>query len=100
MWQCKKCDYKNSNSSEKCHGLDCKAIRDSDAVEIPQAIVNLEIDKMETIEDYCPKCMKKQFFSKDSRKTFRWRWRCHGCHKLFHHKKDKKKKMESEVKID
>lgn len=97
MWQCKKCNYKNSNSSEKCHGENCAGIRESDAHEVPIAVINLQQDKIETIEDYCPVCRKNQFFSKDSRKAFRWRWKCHGCHKLFKHKKDKKNKPKNQT---
>lgn len=91
MWQCNICNNKNSNSSLKCHGMKCNGIRQDDAHEIPIAVVNEEESKIESILDYCPVCKKEQYFSKDSQKMFRWRWKCHGCKKLFKHKKDKKK---------
>ena len=50
MWQCKKCNHKNNNSSEKCHGHNCNGIRG----EIP--------DKTKKVLDNCPKCNKETIF--------------------------------------
>ena len=91
MWICKKCNFKNTTSSLNCHGRECDGKRDINAVEIPKVIQNE--DNIETVEDYCPVCKKDQFFSKDSKKMLRWRWKCHGCKKLFNRKKDKKPKV-------
>ena len=98
MWQCKLCNFKNSNSSMNCHGQKCFGIRETDAHEIPTAVIKEKEDQLETVLDYCPVCKKEQYFSKDSRKTFRWRWKCHGCKKLYHRKKDKVKKKKVEWK--
>lgn len=100
MWQCKKCNFKNSNSSAKCHGGLCDGVRENDAFEMPIAVMNENEDKSETVRDYCPVCKKDEFFSKDSRKSFRWRWKCHGCKKLFHRKKDKKPKKQLTIPDD
>ena len=51
MWQCNKCNYKNNNSSEKCHGNNCKAPRGY----IP--------DNKKKVLDNCPKCNKETIFT-------------------------------------
>ena len=50
MWECKICGYQNNNSSEKCHGLNCKALRGY----IP--------DNKKKVLDNCPKCAKETIF--------------------------------------
>lgn len=50
MWQCQKCEYKNSNGSEKCHGKNCNGKRG-------------EIKKnTKQVLDSCPKCNKETIF--------------------------------------
>lgn len=89
MWECKICNFKNSNSSLNCHGAGCRGKRDEVAINIPKAVLNTKESMVDTREDYCPVCKKRSFFSKDKRKRFRLRYRCHGCHKMFRFHKDK-----------
>lgn len=100
MWQCGKCSFHNGNSSKTCHGKECDGKRDSDAIIIPISVINEQKSQLETVIDYCHICKKNQYFSKDSRKHFRWRWKCHGCKKLFHYKPDKVKKAKTVVPDD
>lgn len=51
MWECKKCGYKNNNSSEKCHGHKCDGVRGF----VP--------DKKKKVLDNCPKCDKETVFT-------------------------------------
>ena len=51
MWQCKKCNYKNSNGSEKCHGKDCKEKRSYEFIKQTKQVL-----------DSCPKCNKETVF--------------------------------------
>ena len=83
MWECKQCFYKNNNSTERCHGKNCKAEREFQALEIPVAIQNEGKDQEETVYDWCSVCGKDQYFTKTGRVNFRMRYKCHGCHKPF-----------------
>ena len=73
MWKCKKCNHKNNNSSEKCHGLYCEAKREIDSYEKPVEIQKEK--KIKQIYDYCPACKKDMFFTET-----RWKgskaWSC------------------------
>ncbi len=55
MWLCKKCKHKNNNSSEKCHGHNCKGKRDQSDFETP-------IHKRKQVLDLCPKCNQETVF--------------------------------------
>jgi hypothetical protein len=83
MWQCKRCKTNNNNSSKKCHGKNCKGIREQTALELPTEIVKAKQEMEQTVYDFCSVCMKDQYFSKTIKKSFRQLWRCHGCHKTF-----------------
>lgn len=83
MWQCSLCQTKNNNSSETCHGPDCKGIRGEIAMELPVSVVNEDIARDETVYDYCPVCIKDQYFSRNKKKAFKKLWMCHGCHNHF-----------------
>ena len=69
MWICKKCNYKNNNSSEKCHGHECDGIKALDGIiqlkEISKKERTFDITK-HTIEpyvrDYCQNCREKTIF--------------------------------------
>lgn len=50
MWKCQKCEYKNSNNSEKCHGKNCDGNRGELKKNIKQVL------------DSCPKCIKETVF--------------------------------------
>lgn len=50
MWICNKCQYKNNNSSETCHGKNCDGVRGK------------QIDKTKKVLDNCPKCNKETVF--------------------------------------
>ena len=52
MWKCKKCNHKNSNSSEKCHGKNCNGIREIVAFELPIQLVRAITRKR--VYDFCP----------------------------------------------
>lgn len=79
MWECKRCHFKNNNSSHNCHGPSCKAVVKKDAIELPQVLLKPEEEK---VWDYCKVCLKDQWFSRFRHKT-KLRWRCHGCHRMF-----------------
>lgn len=83
MWLCKQCGYKNNNSSERCHGENCKALRNTEALELPTVLINEKKEMDKTVYDWCSVCAKDQFFSKIKRVRFRMMYRCHGCHKTF-----------------
>lgn len=77
MWQCPRCNFENQNSSKRCHGIDCDE---------PTTINPSVEETNDTVLDFCPVCKKEMHFSKDSKKRLRWRWKCHGCKKLFRRK--------------
>lgn len=69
MWICNQCEYKNQDSSRKCHG--CKN-------HAPP-----EVAEQNKIQDkfwaFCPKCDKKVIVSRDGLVQFKPIWKCHGC---------------------
>lgn len=83
MWICKQCDYKNNNSSQRCHGEKCKALRQFEALEIPKKILNEKKEFEKTVYDWCSVCQKDQYFTKTGRVNLKMRYICHGCHKPF-----------------
>lgn len=79
MWLCNKCGFKNSNSSEKCHGYNCKAIKEKQVFENPIVVKKEKLVKR--IYDYCPIHQKDVIWVEG-----KWHgkkvWRCtHGGHK-------------------
>lgn len=96
MWLCNKCGFKNTNSSEKCHGIDCKGMREDHAVELPTSIKK----EKEAIFDYCPTCKSMQYFSWAKWKKIVSGWRCHKCLKFYRIKKEKGKKKNLTVPED
>lgn len=74
MWKRKQCFYKNNNSSERCHGKNCKAEKQHEAIltQEQQKSKNLEIKRM--VLDDCPKCKKETKFT-----YLRWK----GKHKIY-----------------
>ena len=56
MWECKKCDYKNSNSNLTCHGKDCDGRHDLDSkIKIEKHNEKkIKPKKINRIYDYCP----------------------------------------------
>ena len=76
MWKCNLCNYKNNNSSEKCHGLNCKGIKEINASQLPTQDANkAKIKKDKRIYDFCPACKDDKFFT-----SVRWKgkkaWSC------------------------
>lgn len=74
MWECRKCNYKNNNSSKTCHGDKCNGMRESDAVAIPLRLIPSK-KKVKKLYDFCPACGKDMFFT-----PTRWKgkkaWSC------------------------
>ena len=79
MWTCKRCKTKNNNSSEKCHGKNCKAERQKDAVLTQEQQKSIELEVKRMVLDDCPKCKKETKFT-----FLRWKgkdkiYRCVEC---------------------
>jgi len=75
MWQCTKCNHKNNKSSEKCHGLDCKATKQHDGIielrELPK-----KQKKVKAVLDYCESCKKDMLFTPTKWKGKTGYWAC------------------------
>ncbi len=56
MWECKKCHFKNNNSSEKCHGVECEGTKSKNAKKKPGEVQNEHVP--ERIYDFCLVCKK------------------------------------------
>jgi len=55
MWQCNKCDFKNSNSNQNCHGSNCDGQRGLDSkVRIEKHNEKKRYKKINRIYDFCP----------------------------------------------
>jgi len=76
MWICKQCKTSNNNSSKKCHGENCKALRDNEAIELPVQLTKHKDTKK--VYDYCPKCWKDTWWLKTSYKGKK-AWKCIEC---------------------
>lgn len=67
MWLCEKCNHKNNNSSERCHGLNCNEKRS-------YIFTQEHVENKERVLDTCPKCRKETIFtfkrSKGKKKIF------------------------------
>ena len=66
MWQCQKCEYKNSNSSEKCHGMGCNEKRSYDfikpVVKTVKGIIPIKKEIDPFVRDFCQACKEKRIF--------------------------------------
>lgn len=69
MWICSKCNHKNNNSSEKCHGHECNAIKSLDGIiqlrDISKKEKTFDIKKVKVepyVKDYCQNCREKTIF--------------------------------------
>lgn len=81
MWQCKQCFYKNNNSTKKCHGDNCKALRDLEAYELPIKIIKEAKKKDPRVYDFCPNCRKDTFWL-PRRYEGKKAWSCTVCYKI------------------
>lgn len=81
MWKCKQCGFINNNSSEKCHGMNCKALRQYEAVTLPEKLV--KPIKTKDVLDYCPVCKKDNKFVYVGRRKLQKVFKCVQCHKEF-----------------
>lgn len=79
MWKCKSCGHANNNSSKKCHGVNCKALREFEAIELPKVIIKEKEAKK--VYDYCPKCKKDVFWIAKRYKGKGGYWGCLSCHR-------------------
>jgi hypothetical protein len=79
MWECKQCGTKNNNSSKRCHGENCKALREYEAIELPTQLTKQKDTKM--VYDRCPKCWKDRYWVKTKYKNKK-AWRCVDCDSL------------------
>lgn len=59
MWKCNLCYHKNNNSSEKCHGDNCKAERKYEALFSTEFEKAKELKEKRQVMDFCPKCGKE-----------------------------------------
>lgn len=59
MWECKRCKHRNNNSSEKCHGQNCKAERKYEALFSTEFEKAKELKEKRQVMDFCPKCKKE-----------------------------------------
>ncbi len=75
MWLCKKCNHKNNNSSEKCHGHNCDGIREKVAYEMPVQLIKKE-KNTQRVYDHCQACGKDMFFTPTKWKGKKGYWRC------------------------
>lgn len=75
MWQCKKCNHKNNNSSEKCHGRDCLGNKKNDGI-IQLREITPKKKEVKKVLDYCISCKKDMFFTPTTWKGKRGYWRC------------------------
>lgn len=80
MWECSKCNYKNSNSSLKCHGSNCKGIR-TEAKENKEVKTIRKPKPIKRIYDFCP-VHKKDVVLIETKWKGKQAWRCTaGSHK-------------------
>lgn len=76
MWICDKCSYKNSNSNEKCHGINCDGIRERNRVLVEGIKIVKKKKEGKKVFDYCQACKKDMFFTPCMWKGKRGYWRC------------------------
>ena len=76
MWICKKCNYKNNNSSEKCHGNECEEIKEKDNIIQTEKISSKKKKEPKKVLDFCVSCKKDMFFTPTTWKGKRGYWRC------------------------
>jgi len=80
MWQCKICQYKNSNSSEKCHGENCTQIREKTEKELKKIKQEANIKEYRA---FCRHCEKPVIAIKAGRLKFKVVWKCTLCKRRF-----------------
>ena len=76
MWKCSKCEHKNNNSSEKCHGQNCNGIKSKDGILPLQEIAVKKKKEAKKVLDYCSSCKKDRFFTPTKWQGKRGYWRC------------------------
>lgn len=80
MWKCEICNYRNNNSSERCHGKNCNSDSPKNRHAQEQKYINLgvELQKegIKKIYDYCESCRKDMFFYQTKWKGKKGYWRC------------------------
>lgn len=79
MWKCKQCDHKNNNSSERCHGQNCKAERNYHAVLNSTQQKAVELNRKRQVLDDCPKCHKETVFDYLREKDRAKIYKCTKC---------------------
>lgn len=73
MWICNLCQFKNDDSSIKCHGLNCDGVVTNNADQIPK------FTGRKTTIDECPKCHEEKTLVAVGRKGLRVLWKCPTC---------------------
>lgn len=76
MWICNKCQYKNNNSSETCHGKNCDGTKIKDTLIIQGVNIVKKKKEKKKVLDYCPACKKDMFFTQIKRKGKPDWWFC------------------------
>lgn len=79
MWLCSRCKHKNNNSSQRCHGHNCKAERNKEAYELPIQIT--KVQEAKKVYDYCPNCKKDTFWISKRYKGKGGYWGCMECNR-------------------
>ena len=79
MWLCKRCGFKNNNTNEKCHGIDCNAIREYEAILQFETQTAIENRDHRRVLDKCPKCKKDTIFVFKRMKAKRKIFNCTEC---------------------
>lgn len=75
MWICKKCKYKNGNSSKTCHWIDCDGLK-QDRIILKSEPKVIKIKPKKRVYDYCEACKKDMFFTETKWKGKKGYWRC------------------------
>ena len=79
MWKCKQCKTKNNNNSMKCHGTNCKAEKEHEAILTQEQQKSKELEIKRMVLDYCPKCKKETRFIFLRWKGKQKRYKCVEC---------------------
>jgi len=80
MWKCKKCNFKNSNSSLTCHGIGCNETKIYKEKEIKKM---KEIENIKEYRAFCRHCEKEVTAVKAGRLKFKVVWKCNTCKRRF-----------------
>ena len=76
MWKCSKCNHKNNNNSEKCHGKECNATKSQAGIVELKEIKVKKKKEVKAVLDYCGSCKKEMMFTPTKWKGKRGYWRC------------------------